>query len=62
MSPSARRTSPREAKHDEYFGDVEVYHGVLDELPRTDQRAFTLLVGYQGCADKGLCYPRKPHA
>ncbi|WDY57435.1 protein-disulfide reductase DsbD [Pseudomonas sp. PSKL.D1] len=47
-----------EAKHDEFFGDVEVYHGVLDiEVPRTDTRAFTLLVGYQGCADKGLCYP-----
>ncbi|MFT0869792.1 protein-disulfide reductase DsbD [Pseudomonas sp. CAM1A] len=47
-----------EAKHDEFFGDVEVYHGVLDiELPRNDLRAFTLLVGYQGCADKGLCYP-----
>lgn len=47
-----------EKKHDEYFGDVEVYHGILDvELPRTDQRAFTLAVTYQGCADKGLCYP-----
>ncbi len=47
-----------EPKHDEFFGDVEVYHGVLDiELPRTDSRAFTLQVGYQGCADKGLCYP-----
>ncbi|NIE77703.1 protein-disulfide reductase DsbD [Pantoea sp. Ap-967] len=47
-----------EAKHDEFFGDVEVYHGVLDiEIPRTDARAFTLQVGYQGCADKGLCYP-----
>jgi thiol:disulfide interchange protein DsbD len=45
-------------KHDEYFGDVEVYRGILDvELPRTDQRAFTLAVTYQGCADKGLCYP-----
>ena len=45
-------------KHDEFFGDVEVYHGILDvELPRTDQRAFTLAVTYQGCADKGLCYP-----
>ena len=45
-------------KHDEYFGDVEVYHGILDvELPRTDSRAFTLAVTYQGCADKGLCYP-----
>lgn len=50
---------PGEAKHDEFFGDVEVYHGILDiELPRpADQRAFTLLVTYQGCADKGLCYP-----
>ncbi|WP_372821972.1 protein-disulfide reductase DsbD [Pseudomonas parafulva] len=47
-----------EAKHDEFFGDVEVYHGIVDiEIPRTDSRAFTLLVGYQGCADKGLCYP-----
>ncbi|MDR8366892.1 protein-disulfide reductase DsbD [Pseudomonas sp. JL3] len=47
-----------EQKHDEYFGDVEVYHGILDiELPRTDSRAFTLVVSYQGCADKGLCYP-----
>jgi thiol:disulfide interchange protein DsbD len=49
-----------EQKHDEFFGDVEVYHGILDvELPRTagDQRAFTLAVTYQGCADKGLCYP-----
>jgi thiol:disulfide interchange protein DsbD len=47
-----------EKKHDEYFCDVEVYHGILDvELPRTDQRAFTLAVTYQGCADKGLCYP-----
>jgi thiol:disulfide interchange protein DsbD len=51
---------PGEAKHDEFFGDVEVYHGILDiDIPRpaTEQRPFTLLVGYQGCADKGLCYP-----
>lgn len=49
-----------EKKHDEYFGDVEVYHGILDvDLPRPagDSRAFTLAVTYQGCADKGLCYP-----
>ncbi|WP_268798148.1 protein-disulfide reductase DsbD [Pseudomonas huanghezhanensis] len=49
-----------EKKHDEYFGDVEVYHGILDiDLPRKpgDNRAFTLVVTYQGCADKGLCYP-----
>ncbi|ALE89896.1 protein-disulfide reductase DsbD [Pseudomonas versuta] len=51
---------PGEQKHDEYFGDVEVYHGILDvDIPRpaNDQRPFTLLVTYQGCADKGLCYP-----
>lgn len=51
---------PGEAKHDEYFGDVEVYHGILDvRIPRPsgDQRAFSLAVTFQGCADKGLCYP-----
>ena len=51
---------PGEKKHDEYFGDVEVYHGIIDvDIPRptNDSRAFTLVVTYQGCADKGLCYP-----
>lgn len=60
IAQGAAQIPPGEAKHDEFFGDVEVYHGVLDiTLPRpaADQRAFTLLVGYQGCADKGLCYP-----
>ena len=49
-----------EQKTDEYFGEVEVYYGILDvELPvrNPDNRPFTLQVGYQGCADKGLCYP-----
>jgi len=47
-------------KIDDYFGETEVYHGVLDvELPlnNPDGRPFTLQVGYQGCAEKGLCYP-----
>ncbi len=47
-------------KHDEYFGDVEVYHGILDvELPLDNPIGLpmTLHVSYQGCADKGLCYP-----
>jgi thiol:disulfide interchange protein DsbD len=51
---------PGEKKHDEFFGDVEVYHGILDvDIPRKtgDNRPFTLAVTYQGCADKGLCYP-----
>lgn len=48
------------AKHDEFFGDVEVYYGVLDvrlPLNNPDNRPLRLQVGYQGCADKGLCYP-----
>lgn len=55
----APQLPPGEAKHDEFFGDVEVYHGILDiDLPRSDdKRPFTLVVTYQGCADKGLCYP-----
>ena len=60
MALPAARLPQGEAKHDEFFGDVEVYHGVLDvELPRNsgDPRGFTLVVTYQGCADKGLCYP-----
>lgn len=51
---------PGERKTDEFFGDVEVYHEGLDvDLPvdNPDRRPFTLLVTYQGCADKGLCYP-----
>jgi thiol:disulfide interchange protein DsbD len=51
---------PGEKKHDEYFGDVEVYHGILDvELPLKNayKLPYTLFVTYQGCADKGLCYP-----
>jgi thiol:disulfide interchange protein DsbD len=49
-----------QAKTDEYFGDVEVYYEVLDiEVPvdNPDNLPFNLSVNYQGCADKGLCYP-----
>ncbi|WP_439886424.1 protein-disulfide reductase DsbD [Pseudomonas sp. MBLB4123] len=56
----AARLPAGQPKTDEYFGDVEVYYGVLDvELPRNaaDGRPFDLQVTYQGCADKGLCYP-----
>lgn len=47
-------------KTDAYFGDVEVYYGPLDielTVDNPDGRAFRLAVSYQGCADKGLCYP-----
>jgi len=49
-----------EQKTDPYFGEVEVYYGVLDiEVPiqNPEKRPFILQVGFQGCADKGLCYP-----
>src|SRR5690606_18091685 len=47
-------------KHDEFFGDVEVYYGITDiELPIDNpiDLPLTVHVGYQGCADQGLCYP-----
>jgi thiol:disulfide interchange protein DsbD len=50
-----------EQKVDDYFGEQEVYHhDVTAKLPvsRGSKQAFTLQleVGYQGCADAGLCY------
>ena len=51
-----------EGKHktDDYFGEVEVYYGILTvDLPVQNPAGtpFTLKATYQGCADKGLCYP-----
>ncbi|WP_137887024.1 protein-disulfide reductase DsbD [Pseudomonas sp. 2FE] len=60
IANGAAQLPPGEAKTDQYFGEVEVYHGVLDvELPlkNPNQLPFSLQVTYQGCADKGLCYP-----
>lgn len=46
-------------KHDEYFGEVEVfYQRVTAELPLpAGNDKFQLQVTSQGCADAGLCYP-----
>jgi thiol:disulfide interchange protein DsbD len=48
-------------KTDEFFGDVEVYYGILTAtVPVTRPTAassFEVEVTYQGCADAGLCYP-----
>ncbi|WP_256669881.1 protein-disulfide reductase DsbD [Pseudomonas sp. OIL-1] len=49
-----------EHKTDEYFGDVEVYYDrleVLLELDPGSEAGRQLKVGFQGCADAGLCYP-----
>lgn len=49
-----------EPKVDEYFGSVEVFRQILEvqlQVDNPEQRPFSLKVDYQGCADKGLCYP-----
>jgi thiol:disulfide interchange protein DsbD len=50
------------SKHDEYFGDTEVYYEVLEAtLPvaraaSSATQSVQLKVTYQGCAEGGLCY------
>ncbi len=48
-------------KIDEFFGEVEVYyHELAVSLPfKSDlvEDADKIVIGYQGCADAGLCYP-----
>ena len=51
-----------EGKHktDEFFGDVEVYYNQLEVVLDVSALAADvnqLTVGFQGCADAGLCYP-----
>ena len=48
--------------HDEAFGQVEIFHDELDfDLPiirsNTTAQTITLSASYQGCADRGVCYP-----
>ena len=49
-------------KHDQFLGDVTVFHHEATAevaLARTGHKAqdITLAVGYQGCAEAGICYP-----
>ena len=47
-----------ERKDDPNFGTVHVFHDQLDtELRVAADGPYTLVIGYQGCADMGLCYP-----
>jgi len=51
-----------ESHQDEYFGDMEIYRGgdfLTAELPLkgAPPKSIKVKVGYQGCADAGLCYP-----
>jgi thiol:disulfide interchange protein DsbD len=65
-SPGVSITSfstPRgELKEDELFGAVETYQGPLTfDLPlirkTTAPQEITLIAEFQGCAEKGVCYP-----
>ena len=51
-----------EIKHDEFFGDVQVFHHEVEArlpLQRASGAATEVSVqlGYQGCAEAGICYP-----
>ncbi len=49
-----------EMKKDPNFGDTEVFRQPFQAVVRLKNPAtgpFTLAVGYQGCSEKGLCYP-----
>ena len=52
---------PGRMKQDPYFGDVEIYETDFTvDLPFSASAGATLaemVVSYQGCADKGICYP-----
>ncbi len=53
---------PGEAYHDEAFGQVEIYHQNLEfDIPlqrlNTLPQTIQLQAGFQGCADRGVCYP-----
>ena len=56
-------TSPGEKKHDEFFGDIEVYHHQTEariSLIRTSKepQKLSIKATYQGCAElTGICYP-----
>jgi len=58
------RVPDAEIRHDDFFGEVEVYRGRVDVRVPLDRRAgagdtLELETTSQGCADAGLCYP--PH-
>jgi thiol:disulfide interchange protein DsbD len=60
----AKADLPRgEMKSDPNFGDTEVFHGPFQATVKLDRAAaregmqLPLIVRYQGCSEKGLCYP-----
>ena len=51
---------PGIAKHDQFFGDVEVYYEGVTATLKTETAlpsGTSLIIQYQGCAEWGFCYP-----
>jgi len=61
ISIQAYQLPAGDIKEDEFLGRTEVYHyNFVIDLALTGQSAdgkFQLIAKYQGCADKGICYP-----
>jgi thiol:disulfide interchange protein DsbD len=67
VTPVAALTAalpPGKSKHDEFFGNVETYRGVVVvELALSSAavgQTLTVHADSQGCADVGVCYPPNP--
>ena len=51
---------PGETRIDEFFGESQVYFGSVEivwPILRRGVATATVRFGYQGCAERGLCYP-----
>ena len=62
VSLSEPRFPKGEMKTDEAFGRMEVYHDAVEiripvNRPAGEALELTLVAEYQGCAERGLCYP-----
>ena len=60
LSLGEPRIPPGEMRTDEYFGESEVYVGSVEVVVPVRQRNVrraTVRFAYQGCAERGLCYP-----
>lgn len=56
----APRLPPSLRHEDEHFGVTQIYRDdvvVRVPFPQGAQGTLSITVGYQGCADAGLCYP-----
>ncbi len=52
---------PGKRKQDPYFGEVEIFAtdfaAQLPIIPETTAQEVTLIANFQGCAERGICYP-----